>query len=699
MDKRKNLGPYKFSIVNGEIKLECNEGRISHFLYGIYGKATFTNTFLEKGSIEVTKAVKLDGSAWTDFDGDFYAALFNDEALTDMAEGPEKIEVTNGVSSTVTFEDLDRKTYYLAETDADGNVISTGSVIDDKELTGISGTGAIALTELDGEESATITNDYTTIEGSLKVTKALDGESNSDAGSFWFMVYDEDDAAVTPDPLEITRNSDGTYNEVTVSDLPLGEYTIVETDSEGVEQTTDIVLFGMKLATITYSEQTATLTAEARDKNITITNTFEKIKGKIKVNKSITGAASGKEDFDETFYFGLFTKEGDQYTLVAESVKSANSVNGADFDVLFENVELGTYYVAETDENGNVIEAGGTSGQYKLAEVTGQYSEAVLTNESIDPQAEVNIENNYEYFGKIDVTKKIFLNDVEKESYSDSFWVALFDESDQLYGDPKEIEMTGGDANKVVFENLPFGDYVLYETDSEGNKLSGPESGRTPEWIDITYENNEVSLTEDAPSADVVVNNYFEEKDDPYFGSIEVTKKVTYNGEAAETSLTFYTALFADKEGTEIVTEVKALEMNGKDNVSVIFDKDKNGENLPAGTIYYVAETDKDGNPITDPQGYTIRYENEQKVEMDPENDYVGKTTITNQYEGDDEEFYYYDENGTKVMTVKTSATSSETKTGDDINIGLLILLVLIGVAGAITPFALRKKAKEESDK
>ena len=62
-------------------------------------------------------------------------------------------------------------------------------------------------------------------------------------------------------------------------------------------------------------------------------------------------------------------------------------------------------------------------------------------------------------------------------------------------------------------------------------------------------------------------------------------------------------------------------------------------------------------------------------------------------------ELEYYDENGTKVTTVKTSATSSETKTGDDINIGLLILLVLIGVAGAITPFALRKKAKEESDK
>jgi hypothetical protein len=696
-----NAGPYTFSITSdGEIKLECRADRISHLDYGIYGaKATFTNTFLEKGSIDVTKAVKLDGSAWTDFDGDFYAALFNDEALTDMAQGPEKIEVTNGTSATVTFDDLDRKTYYLAETDADSNVISTGSVIDDKELTGISGTGAIALTLLDGEESATITNDYTTIKGSLKVTKALGGESNSDAGSFWFMVYDEEEAAVTEDPLEITRNADGTYNEVTVSDLSLGQYKIVETDSEGDPLETDIVLFGMKLATITYDQQTATLTVAAKDKNITITNTFEKIKGKIKVNKSITGAASGKEDFDETFYFGLFTKEGDQYTLVANSVISANSTNGADFTALFENVELGTYYVAETDANGNITEAGETSGQYKLAEVTGQYSEAVLTNESTAPQAEVDIENKYEYFGKINVTKKIFLNDEEKQSYSDSFWVALFDESDQRYGDPKEIEMTGGDANKVVFENLPFGDYVLYETDAQGNKLSGPESGRTPEWIDITYENNEVSLTEEAPSADVVVNNYFEEKDDPYFGSIEVTKKVTYNGKATGTSLTFYTALFADKEGKEIVTEVKALEMNGKDNVSVIFDKDKNGENLPAETVYYVAETDKDGNPITDPKGYTIRYENEQKVEMDAENDYVGKTTITNQYEGDDEEFYYYDENGTKVTTVKTSATSSETKTGDDINIGLLILLALIGVAGAITPFALRKKAKEESDK
>ncbi|HUM56923.1 MAG TPA: hypothetical protein PLC13_07185, partial [Bacillota bacterium] len=271
-------GQYKLAEVTGQY----SEAVLTNESTAPQAEVDIENKYEYFGKINVTKAVKLDGSAWTDFDGDFYAALFNDEALTDMAQGPEKIEVTNGTSATVTFDDLDRKTYYLAETDADGNVISTGSVIDDKELTGISGTGAIALTLLDGEESATITNDYTTIKGSLKVTKALGGESNSDAGSFWFMVYDEEEAAVTEDPLEITRNADGTYNEVTVSDLSLGQYKIVETDSEGDPLETDIVLFGMKLATITYDQQTATLTVAAKDKNITITNTFEKIKGKIK---------------------------------------------------------------------------------------------------------------------------------------------------------------------------------------------------------------------------------------------------------------------------------------------------------------------------------------------------------------------------------------------------------------------------------
>ena len=68
--------------------------------------------------------------------------------------------------------------------------------------------------------------------------------------------------------------------------------------------------------------------------------------------------------------------------------------------------------------------------------------------------------------------------------------------------------------------------------------------------------------------------------------SIAVTKKLTYIGEnLAARDQTFYVALYSDKECTQRVSDVKALEFKNADASTVVF-----SENIKAGKTYYIAE-------------------------------------------------------------------------------------------------------------
>ena len=73
--------------------------------------------------------------------------------------------------------------------------------------------------------------------------------------------------------------------------------------------------------------------------------------------------------------------------------------------------------------------------------------------------------------------------------------------------------------------------------------------------------------------------------------SIAVTKKLTYIGESlAARDQTFYVALYSDKECTQRVSDVKALEFKNADASTVVF-----SENIKAGKTYYIAECTQDG--------------------------------------------------------------------------------------------------------
>ncbi len=77
--------------------------------------------------------------------------------------------------------------------------------------------------------------------------------------------------------------------------------------------------------------------------------------------------------------------------------------------------------------------------------------------------------------------------------------------------------------------------------------------------------------------------------------SIAVTKNLTYIGESlAARDQTFYVALYSDKECTQRVSDVKALEFKNADASTVVF-----SENIKAGKTYYIAECTQDGTSQT----------------------------------------------------------------------------------------------------
>ena len=79
-------------------------------------------------SITVTKRLtNIQGELLAVRAADFYVTLFSDEAMTQKAADTKMIHFDeNQGTSSVTFDQLKRGTYYVAETDAEGKSLAEG---------------------------------------------------------------------------------------------------------------------------------------------------------------------------------------------------------------------------------------------------------------------------------------------------------------------------------------------------------------------------------------------------------------------------------------------------------------------------------------------------------------------------------------------------------------------------------------------
>lgn len=216
--------------------------------------------------------------------------------------------------------------------------------------------------------------------------------------------------------------------------------------------------------------------------------------------------------------------------------------------------------------------------------------------------------------GKLVVSKLVTFQG-KNQAVNRTFYVALFSDADctQKVSNVKELKCEGAWSAYTVFEHLKDGTYYVAETDEDGNKLESSEACK------IEGNGTKCQITPTQKTAYAVIENQLLIPGDDFLNTLHnltVTKNVTLDGEqiSEKYSGTFYVSLFTDPYYTNRTGDVKELQIQNGKSTSVSF------TDLADGT-YYVAETDKDGNPVENTDfGFDVSYDGDITVSFTEQN-------------------------------------------------------------------------------
>ncbi|MDO5346419.1 MAG: Cna B-type domain-containing protein, partial [Lachnospiraceae bacterium] len=245
----------------------------------------------EDTSVTVVKTVSYNGFALFAEDISFWAALYYDEACTQIAEQPQELRFENAASSQVTFNNLEiGRTYYVGECDADGNVIYSGEVTSgvtyQARFTGTNGNmvvtreGTDTMVSLDNQLDGWPDGFYA--EGTLHVTKQLLGEDGAPEDSdevFYAGIFTD---------ASYTTLFDGAANNILTLDLNGGSEASAETqivlpslESVVTLYVTEVDANGTPVAgaagfayEVSVDQTSVTLDVEHSEATVVITNTI-----------------------------------------------------------------------------------------------------------------------------------------------------------------------------------------------------------------------------------------------------------------------------------------------------------------------------------------------------------------------------------------------------------------------------------------
>jgi hypothetical protein len=577
-----------------------------------------TNTYAP-GSLTVLKAVETNGAVGLTVP-DFSITITGPS----YPSGDTKVfNETNGMEQT--WENLIPGTYTVTES----GIAAPWSVDIDPETFDVE-------SGLDTTVDVTVTNTYAT--GSLTVLKVC--EMNGVIGH------------TMPD-FNIT---------ITGPSYPSGD-TKVFNDTFGMEQTWENLIPGTY--TVTESGIAAPWSVDIDPQTFNVLSGEDTTVDVIVTNTYTPGSLTVLKVVDTNDAIGLIVPDF-EITITGPSYPSGdtkvfNETNG--LEQTWNGLIPGTYTVTEP----------GIAAPWSVVIDPATYDVESGENTTVD----VTVTNEYTT-GTITVTKDVVVLSEDPEiTVNYTFYAALFEDQDGTMvrvSDVKALEVINSASTSVVFDRLVADKtYYVFETDEEGNIIETNMDGTIvtpiiPDWTKISYEDAVVTLTPDMMNGEAGITNVFEPQDFPLYGSITVNKEVTVNGKPFASNRTFYVALFADKELTELVSEVKALKMNGKISTTTEFLTDIDGNPLEAGTTYYIAETDKDGVPLTgtfEELGFEIDIDQTSVVIL---------------------------EEGTTVNIVNKFKSEEFPLTGDPSNGNFWLFLTMLGIAGAIAPFAFRRK-------
>lgn len=216
--------------------------------------------------------------------------------------------------------------------------------------------------------------------------------------------------------------------------------------------------------------------------------------------------------------------------------------------------------------------------------------------------------------GKLVVSKLVTFQG-KNQAVNRTFYAALFSDADctKKVSNVKELKCEGAWSAYTVFEHLKNGTYYVAETDEDGNKLESSEACK------IKGNGTKCEITPTQKTAYTVIENQLLIPGDDFLNTLHdltVTKNVTLDGNPISDKYngTFYVSLFTDPYYTNRIDDVKALQIQNGKSTSVSF------IDLADGT-YYVAETDKDGNPVENTDfGFDVTYNGDIAVSFTEQN-------------------------------------------------------------------------------
>lgn len=311
----------------------------------------------------------------------------------------------------------------------------------------------------------------------------------------------------------VSGKTDGS-GTMQLTGLPWGVYLLVQNSGESEYGTVSPLLAAIPY--VTDGSRQSDLTVEPKAKA-----PVKEADGRIEVTKRagyMDPEALEVVDLipsDAVYYVGIFQDKAGKVPYGTDYIKEIHMAGIGTGTAAYENLSEGTYYIFETDRNGNAYipdEVQTDASNTWVCQIeNGSSQEVTLDGKAETPAGSVafynlyyNLPDGFSYQGTVNIEKKV-MEDGEKTTSSDIFYAGIFRDKKgtDLY------QVTELVSNGTVSVNVPLGGesgeekitYYIYETDKEGNLIDKDSFGYT-----VSGE-GKVTLEPGKLSQDIAITN------------------------------------------------------------------------------------------------------------------------------------------------------------------------------------------------
>lgn len=311
------------------------------------------------------------------------------------------------------------------------------------------------------------------------------------------------------------------------------------------------------------------------------------------------------------------------------------------------------------------------------------HAEATVTAErSITVSKEVQFTNSDAELIPTDVTYYIGLFTKEADgSYT------LYSKDDMNC--VAELTLENDDYGSVTFDGLEDGTYYVFETDEDGNIIDFDKkytASDNTSWTCVLggdYETNEVIISSTDAEGSMALCNVYEEvyQNFSLWGWIDIYKEVLVDEEWTETDEVFYAGIFESETAEKPLYDVLQLENGGVVSIKVPCNADG------SRTVYYVFETDAEGNKVNGSEGFAYEVKGEGATIINLENplSYVeivnSKTTDTPDDDNTTPKPSDDKKNDSTDNKTNTTTKTDTVDTGDSAPVTFYTVLLVVALA------------------